>query len=190
MSATDQRKLLILDLDETLIHAREHAGGLTDPPDFALLGYLVWKRPFLDAFIAQVQEWYRLALWTASSPEYAAAMVRQLFPEPNQLAFVWARDRCTRRIDPDRNLFYWQKNLNKLKRQKRYRLEKLLMLDDSPEKLERHYGNLISIKPFEGQSDDSELRDLLPYLAWLRHAENVRTIEKRYWRDFEVSTRE
>jgi NLI interacting factor-like phosphatase. len=47
----DRRKLLILDLDETLIHTRGQAGGLTTPPDFELLGCFVWRRSFLDAFV-------------------------------------------------------------------------------------------------------------------------------------------
>jgi RNA polymerase II subunit A small phosphatase-like protein len=60
------------------------------------------------------------------------------------------------------------------------------MIDDTPQKLERHYGNLIRVSPFEGDSSDNELRNLLPYLNWLRSFDNVRTIEKRWWRNFKT----
>ncbi|KAB8333717.1 HAD family hydrolase, partial [Scytonema tolypothrichoides VB-61278] len=124
--------------------------------------------------------------WTASSPAYAQAVVPYLFSNPERLVFIWARNRCTQRINREYNIFYWRKNLNKVKRQIKWRLEHVIMIDDSPEKLERHYGNVITVTPFEGQPDDTELRDLLPYLSWLQTVENVRSVEKRYWRSFQL----
>ena len=59
------------------------------------------------------------------------------------------------------------------------------MLDDSPEKLARHYGNHIRVRAFTGDAKDTELRDLLPFLNGLRSVENVRTVEKRHWRQFQ-----
>jgi TFIIF-interacting CTD phosphatase-like protein len=58
----------------------------------------------------------------------------------------------------------------------------ILDLDDSPEKAEQHYGNLLPITPFTGDPTDTELRAILPYLDWIRTVENTRIIEKRYWR--------
>ncbi len=58
------------------------------------------------------------------------------------------------------------------------------MIDDTPEKLERNYGNHVRIRPFEGQADDTELRDLIPFLNWLCSVEDLRSVEKRNWRQF------
>ena len=45
-----------------------------------------------------------------------------------------------------------------------YSLDRTLMLDDTPQKLERNYGNHLRISPFEGDPDDSELANVVPFL--------------------------
>jgi RNA polymerase II subunit A small phosphatase-like protein len=57
------------------------------------------------------------------------------------------------------------------------------MIDDSPEKLGRHYGNHLQLRPFEGNPDDRELLDVLPFLEWIKDQPNFRVIEKRNWRN-------
>jgi RNA polymerase II subunit A small phosphatase-like protein len=57
-----------------------------------------------------------------------------------------------------------------------------LIVDDSPEKVERNYGNAIYVRPFFGAADDSEFRDLGIYLKSVSQLANVRCIEKRNWR--------
>ena len=96
------------------------------------------------------------------------------------LRFVWARQRCTRRYHPELQEHYYAKNLSKLRRHG-HALERVLMLDDTPEKVAQHYGNHIRIPPFTGDPADRQLPALLPFLDALRTAENVRRIEKRYW---------
>ncbi len=56
------------------------------------------------------------------------------------------------------------------------------MIDDTPRKLSRHYGNHLGLTVFEGDPDDRELLDVLPYLEWLRGQPNFRRIDKRGWR--------
>ncbi len=67
-------------------------------------------------------------------------------------------------------------------RRRGYSLEHVLVVDDSPEKHVRNYGNLIAVRPFTGELEDRELLLLLPYLETLRDVENVRRIEKCHWR--------
>jgi len=174
------KHLLILDLDETLIYGTEEP--LDRPHDFRVAHYFVYRRPYLGEFLSAVSGWFDLAVWSSASHLYVAGVVSALFPDPTGLRFVWASNRCTRRFDPEWQDYYWVKDLRKAKRAG-YPLERVLMIDDSPEKLERHYGNLLWVRPFTGQQEDTELRMVLPYLDSLRGAENLRTIEKRYWRD-------
>ncbi len=61
-------------------------------------------------------------------------------------------------------------------------LERTLVVDDSPEKLQRYYGTLIRVSSWHGESDDTQLRDLIPFLDWIHAMENYRSIEKRDWR--------
>jgi TFIIF-interacting CTD phosphatase-like protein len=186
MELFNQRHLLILDLDETLIHAKENGEphGLP-PPNITIPEFKIWKRPFLDAFIAKITDWFDVAIWTSSSKAYAEAVIPHIFPAPALLIFAWSRSKCTLHYDYEYEEYFWRKNLNKVKRPFSRSLEQILVIDDSPKKLDSHYGNLISVLPFEGSMQDTELRDILPFLEWIRSVPNVRVIEKRYWRNFQ-----
>lgn len=173
------RTLLILDLDETLVHATD--APLERAHDFEVGPYVVYRRPGVDAFIRAMDAHFELAVWTSSTRLYAEPMVAELFPAGIVPSFVWSRERCTQRFNPETHDFEWAKNLDKLKR-KGYPLERVLMIDDTPEKLAKHYGNLVRVKPFEGDPSDAELFGLIDYLPTLADAANVRRIEKRHWR--------
>lgn len=172
-------KLLVLDLDETLIHATE--GMLDREPDFEVGPYSVYKRPGLSKFLSVVYEHFQLAVWTSSTRQYAVPVVASIFPPEMELRFIWSRERCTMRFDAEQHDYEWAKNLDKLKR-RGYRLEHVVMLDDTPAKLSRHYGNLVRVKPFYGDLDDRELAQLQEYLPTLKDTANVRAVEKRFWR--------
>ena len=172
-------KLLILDLDETLVYST--AKRLSYPEDFRAGEYFVYKRPGLAHFLSFVQEHFDLAVWTSSGAVYASHIVGGIFPDSTALKFVWSRDRCVRKYDPDTRCYYSIKDLRKVKRLG-YPLENILVIDDSPEKLERNYGNHIRISAFEGDVNDTELSLLTDYLRSLKNVASVRTIDKRHWR--------
>ena len=75
----------------------------------------------------------------------------------------------------------YQKHLKKLVRFG-WPVEKMLIIDDSPEKCVQNYGNAIYPRAFEGDANDKELILLARYLGTLKDCENVRKIEKRGWR--------
>jgi RNA polymerase II subunit A small phosphatase-like protein len=56
------------------------------------------------------------------------------------------------------------------------------MVDDTPSKHQRNYGNLVTVKAFIGDQQDNELLLLATYLKQLAIESNVRKVEKRYWR--------
>ncbi|MEG4587941.1 HAD family hydrolase [Microcoleus sp. MOSTC5] len=174
------KKLLILDLDETLIYATE--ASLHRQADFLVEPYHIYKRPFLDVFLKNCLDWFEVAVWTSSTPSYAIAIVSAIFEDPKTLSFVWASDRCTVAYDLEWFEYYNRKNLKKVKR-KGYCLESIIAVDDTPQKWERSYGNLVQVNPFEGDETDNELKYLLLYLDKLRYEENIRSVEKRFWRN-------
>ena len=171
-------KLLVLDLDETLVYATEEP--LDRDADFRAGRYYVYRRPGLESFLARCLQWFKVGVWTSSSSSYADAVVAALFPGPASLAFAWSRSRCVRRFDPEQQNYYWIKDLAKLR--KRHPLEKILMVDDTPRKLVRNYGNHVAVKEWTGDSADRELSALLSYLEELGDVDNVRVVEKRGWR--------
>ena len=127
---------LILDLDETLIHASKVK--LESECDFEVFNYKVYKRPFLSDFINSVGEKFDLAIWSTANEEYALQIVDKIIPEDINLIFVWGRKRAIIKrnfIENSLNLpeFDYIKRLKKVKRLG-YPIERILMVDDTPAK--------------------------------------------------------
>lgn len=182
--------LLILDLDETLIHAS--ATKVREEADFQVFHYFVYKRPGLAEFLTTCAQHFKLAIWSSASDDYVQAVVRQILPPGITLEFVWGRSRCTPFATPrlDEYGYYnldgtssyeYAKRLKKV-RQRGFSLQKTLIVDDTPAKVQQNYGNAIYIKPYQGETADEELRHLTAYLLTLKQQDNFRTVEKRHWR--------
>jgi RNA polymerase II subunit A small phosphatase-like protein len=172
-------KLLVLDLDETLIHSVKEP--LERTPDFRAFQYFVYKRPGVDCFLSTCTELFNLAVWTSAGEDYAHQIIKHIFPKPAQLRFVFSSERCSVRFDYANGSYQILKPLRKLKR-KGYSLEKVLVVDDTPETFMDNYGNGILVRRYYGGEDDEELLLLLKYLELIASVENVRSLEKRWWR--------
>lgn len=173
------RKLLILDLDETLIHASDDP--LPVGESFRLGPYHACERPHVREFLRLVGERFRLAVWSSAGSAYVALVVERLFGGAEGLDFVWSRERCTQRFCPETYGYYWRKNLKKVKRLG-YDLSQVIAVDDTPRKWEQSYGNLVTVRAFTGAVEDEELPLLARYLETLAGVEDVRRVEKRGWR--------
>lgn len=173
------RKLLVLDLDETLFYATETP--LARSAEFRVGPYHAYRRPFLEPFLADCFEHFEVGVWTSASAHYATAVVSALFPPHTPPAFIWSEARCSIRFDPETNEHCPRKRLKKLV-QKGYRREHIIAVDDTPEKWAESYGNLVPVRPFYGDVHDNELPRLARFLITLAGVENVRTLEKRGWR--------
>lgn len=181
--------LLILDVDETLIHATEKK--LVQKSDFKIFDYYVYRRPFLDHFLNLIKDDFLIAIWSSASDEYVNEVVKRIIPHDIHLEFIWGRSRCTykRNIQTDEfgyydsethNHYHYIKPLKKLKK-RGYDLNKILIVDDTPHKSKDNYGNAIYPIPFIGDSTDSELLLLSQYLKSFLSSNNIRSIEKRGW---------
>jgi len=185
--ANDARKLLVVDLDETLVFVSEHPIGRA--ADFRAFQYHVYRRPHLDAFLRKVAEHFALAVWSSASDRYVDHVVANIWPEDIPLEFVWGRSRATlRRVitdehfsgDPSNHLNY-RKPLAKLKRIG-WQLEHVIIVDDTPSKSAQNYGNAVYPREWDGREEDEELLLLARYLPTLATVPNVRRVEKRNWR--------
>jgi RNA polymerase II subunit A small phosphatase-like protein len=191
-----QEKLLILDLDETLIHAS--ATKVREEADFQVFHYFVYKRPGLADFLTTCAQHFKLAIWSSASDDYVQAIVRQIVPPGITLEFVWGRSRCTPLATPqiDEYGYYnldgassyeYAKRLKKVRR-RGFSLSQTLIVDDTPAKVQQNYGNAIYIKPYLGSTEDEELNYLSAYLLMLKDEADVRIIEKRHWRQHSFSS--
>lgn len=174
------KKLLILDLDETLVFSSEK-GLKSRCSDFNVGHYSVYRRPFLDEFLNYCKRTFKVAIWTSASQEYAKEIAENILKPKYPLEFLWSRDRCTKKFDEYNYSFEWIKNLKKVKRLG-FNLDHVIMVDNTPAKLQNNYGNLVRIKDYEGSNRDTELKALMLYLDILKSELNIRKIEKRGWR--------
>ena len=189
MTHDTDKLLLILDLDETLLHSSDERLGRAE--DFQLFGYFVYLRPHLAHFLAECAARFRLAVWSSASDDYVAEIVKRLFPPPLALEFAWGRGRCTLALDSamvqttgylDPSSHYsYVKKLHKVRR-RGYPLERTLIVDDTPAKCAHNYGNAIYAKEYNGEPEDAELPALARYLGTLTEVPDVRRLEKRHWR--------
>ncbi|MBO0933173.1 NIF family HAD-type phosphatase [Fibrella aquatilis] len=173
-------KLVILDLDETLIHATKHEQNW--PCDFKYEEYFIYKRPHVDQFLNDIAKHFTIGIWSSADDDYVDDIVRVITPPVVAFSFVWGRSRCSIRRDIESDTYCFEKRLDKLKK-RGFRLEDMLIVDDSPEKSRTNYGNAIHIAEFNGDPSDEELPILLTYLMQLKDVPNVRSIEKRGWRN-------
>ena len=121
-------------------------------------------------------------MWSSSTADYLHAVLDQAVLPSVEFDFVWSRERCVRRFDPEWQEHYFVKDLRKVKRIG-FDLARVLIVDDTPKKLERNYGNAIYVSPYFGEPEDDELPRLEAYLRTLVTVDDVRPIEKRGWRN-------
>lgn len=179
-AAPTQKKLLVLDLDETLVHSRK--APLDRPADFHVPPFSCYIRPGATEFIRAASRWYEVAVWTASTPGYAHRVVRQVFPDTVQPRFVLTRNHCRRSYDAESRLYNVSKPLDRLEKLG-FDLSSLLLVDNRPDSYFEQPDNGIPIEDYLGAAHDTELGRLLDYLEFVAPLEDVRMIDKTGWRE-------
>ncbi|MFN3148552.1 HAD family hydrolase [Bremerella sp.] len=177
--STTEKPLLILDVDETLLFATETP--LAWQYDCQVGPYYVYLRPYLQQFWEACGSGFRLAVWSSSGEDYLAKVLENIVPAEIDLLFTWSREHCVQRLDPETKQRYFVKDLKKVKR-KGFDLDRVLIVDDTPKKVERNFGNAVYVNPFFGNPNDDELIRLAVYLVSLQGHSSFRNIEKRSWR--------
>lgn len=169
-----QRKTLILDLDETLIHSLSKTNRMSTAhmvevrlnSNLATL-YYVYKRPFCDEFLRLVSNWFDVYIFTASAKEYADPVINWLERDRPYFAKRFYRDNCTLRQGAG-----YIKDLSVVG----VELSKVILVDNSPISYSLNYENAIDIEGWIDDPTDNELLQLLPLLNSLRFATDVRYI--------------
>jgi len=174
--APKPRKLLVIDLDETLVHTMTH--GLhrnceiveVQRPDSTMASfYYVAKRPFCVDFLSTVMQWYDLAIFTASLSEYADPIIDLLEHDVGKPVFQRRlyRDSCTASY-----MGGYIKDLTVLNED----LGRVILLDNSPLSYSYQLGNGLAIEGWISDPSDHALLQLLPLLFALQHTTDVRSI--------------
>ncbi len=106
-----EQLLLILDLDETPIHATEKK--LAIEFDFQYANYFVYKRPNLIEFLIEMNEHFKLAVWSSADDKYVHDVVNLIKPAEIDFEFIWARSSCTLKHNYESDNYIREKRLKK-----------------------------------------------------------------------------
>jgi len=85
--AVTHKALLILYLDETLIHSSSKE--LDRACDFRVFDFFVYKRPHLDNFLYEAFSNYKVAIWSTGSDDYVDLLAKEILSEGLQFEFIW-----------------------------------------------------------------------------------------------------
>jgi RNA polymerase II subunit A small phosphatase-like protein len=172
------QKLLVLDLDETLVHSR--LVRLGRDAEHRILGYHVYERPGVHAFLERAFARFAVGVWTASTAAYAHEILSRL-TDASRFEFVWSREHCSIAAHPETDRFELLKDIGRLELAG-YDPSQILFVDDLPHRLWQSVDNVIAVHPYTGDSVDDELSDLLTYIGGLDPVADVRCVDKRMWR--------
>ncbi|PAV63000.1 hypothetical protein WR25_03891 [Diploscapter pachys] len=193
-----RRKILVLDLDETLIHSH-HDGVIRPmvkpgtPSDFTIkvvidrhpVRFSVHERPHVDYFLSVVSQWFDLVIFTASMEVYGSHVADKLDRGRGILNRRYFRQHCTMDYGG------YTKDLSAIHPD----LSSIFILDNSPgayRKFPREFKfllnffekyalneNAIPIPSWFSDPHDTFLLNLLPFLDALRFVSDVRSVLSR-----------
>ena len=164
----ENKKTLILDLDETLVHSSFTPFEKNDivlEVDFEGVIYKIYVlvRPFAKEFLNNVSKYFEVVIFTASIPKYASPLLNILDTEKNIKHRLYRED-CTY----INGLFI--KDLKRLNRP----LKDLIIVDNSPLAYAFNAENGLPIKTWYDNRNDTELNKIMPLLIFLSNVKDVR----------------
>jgi Dullard-like phosphatase family protein len=144
--APEDRPILVLDMDETLIHTVFHPSG-----------HRVLHRPGLYQFLDAMVKLYQLVIFTAGLPQYADVVLDEIDPTGKYFCQRHYRNSCK-----VMNGIYC-KDLRNIRKS----LKNILIIDNIPQNsmLQNDLG--IPIEDYLGDQSDTALIDLIPLLKGL-----------------------
>ena len=183
---TGNRKTLVLDLDETLIHSafepfipRDDITLRMKMKDNDIIIHVL-KRPYLDEFLNIVTQKYEVVIFTASISDYANPLLDQLDPM-KKISHRLFREHCTK---ADNGLFI--KDLNRLGRD----LKNVIIIDNNPVSFIANKANGLPILTWHSIQSDNELIKLIPLLTYLSNVDDIRPIINKVVNGYYINYKE
>ncbi|KAI7905729.1 HAD-like domain-containing protein [Cokeromyces recurvatus] len=179
-----QRKCLVLDLDETLVHS---SFKIIPNPDFIVPveidnqyhNVYVLKRPGVDEFMRKMGEKYEIVVFTASLAKYADPVLDMLDIH-GVVKHRLFRESCFNHKGT------YVKDLSQLGRD----LASTLILDNSPASYIFHTANAVPVSTWFNDPHDTELTDLVAFLEDLTVVDDVQLVlDNVIDRNFTVSSK-
>lgn len=164
------RKCLVLDLDETLVHSSfkmiQNADFIVPVEiDGTVHNVYVIKRPGVDEFMRQMGLIYEVVVFTASLSKYADPVLDMLDIH-HAVRHRLFRESCYNHKGN------YVKDLSQLGRD----IADTIIIDNSPASYIFHPNNAVPISSWFNDPHDTELTDLVPFLADLAVVQDVRAV--------------
>lgn len=171
----DRQKTLILDMDETLIHAKPKIKGNEDfEGDYEItledeegeLVFMVKMRPGLVECLERLAQFYEIAVFTAAERTYATKIIKHFDPDEKYIKHILSREHCVH-VDN-----YYVKDLRIIGDRK---LEDMVIVDNSIVAFAFNLDNGVPINDFRGDEPmDEELIYMTSYLEDIYHYDDIR----------------
>lgn len=161
------KRTLVLDLDETLVHAKfvdivenkaDHFFKISF--NHSILPVHLYVRPGAQDFIREMAKHYEIVIFTASRPAYANKVIDIIDPD-NLVAHRLFRDSCSEHTIPDednkKKTSFWVKDMSRLSRY----IDDVVIIDNSPSAYIYQKENGMPITSWFGDQNDCELYQYL-----------------------------
>lgn len=166
------KKTLLIDLDETLVHSGFTQYNPNIPSDIILNVVLenkprdihVLVRPGVEEFLFRMSRRFEIIIFTASLSKYANPLI-DILDKRKVCKYRLFREHCTFINGA------FVKDLKKMNRD----LKDLILLDNSPIAYAFHPNNGVPIKNWYDDKADRELYNLAPIIEFLSYVDDVRT---------------
>ena len=172
------RPLLVLDLDETLVHTHLSPDHCENPTyeftgEFMSSQYHIYTstRPYLNNFLETMSKLYDIVIFTASQKVYADTILDTIDPSGRLFKKRYYQEHWIKSGD------FYIKNLDILG----HDLARTVLIDDEPHLPVTQVDNVIKIKEWINDPNDTELKDLIPMLTRLASTSDVRKIINHNW---------
>ena len=146
------KKLLILDIDETLLHSTYEK--LKRKPDFLYKARNVYLRPGIEVFLDFCFANFEVGVWTSARAEYARYVLKQLKID-DKIIFLRTRKYCIK-SNQWNGFSYDYKYIKDLTTIIDYKIQDMLILDDTPQNI-TPIENSIAIDDYRGGENDNAL---------------------------------
>ena len=192
-SNIEQKKLLILDLDETLFHSEfrtlvnyKHLDKLkrktkckvktmTFTKDDCKIFFEVFFRPHLMDFLNEINKYFDLAIFTASVKEYADTVLEYIDPKNQFFKFRLYRDACI----PIGNNIY----VKDLRIVKNFDAKNIILMDNSLYSFMNQPSNGLIVNSFIMDYKDNQLLNAKQYLInHIAKSNDVRKINNKWFK--------
>jgi CTD small phosphatase-like protein 2 len=187
----DPLPVLVLDLDETLVHCTTINVGTNDPSfgdvvsDDSTTRRIIRRRPFVTEFLEFAAAHFEVVVFTTAEFGYASKVVAMLDPKQRYVDHLLTRTHCAQIDGPPLTAPRFIKDLTYLDRP----LDRVIIVDNNPTCFVLQPANGIGIVSWTGDPNDRELCRVMEYLQAVVDGTPIATVTQRFRSDAPLSTR-